>query len=92
MERDASSSGEAYERLADLDAVLDRLAASSAADGCEALWLAITDPPPIELATAVAAALAKPVGTPPLHALARGRRTAVIIIDRCHPRDSDSTD
>ena len=59
-------------------------------DGCEALWLAITDPPPIELATAVAAALAKPVGTPPLHALARGRRTAVIIINdatRATPTD-----
>ncbi len=67
------------DELADLDALCARLAGSPLLDGHEVLQLAPTDPPPIDLAAALASALAKPAGTPTLRELARGRRTAAII-------------
>lgn len=69
----------ACDQLADLDAELDRLTASSALEDCEVVRLAVSDPPPIDLPAALTAALAKPVGTPPLRNLATGRHSAVII-------------
>ena len=67
------------DELADLDALCARLAESSLLREYEVLQLAPSDPPPIDLSTALASVLASPAGTPPLHELARGRRTAVII-------------
>ena len=67
------------DELADLDALCTRLETSSLLRDHEVLHLAPSDPPPIDLPTALASALASPAGTPPLHELARGRRTAVII-------------
>jgi lactate racemase len=69
----------AMDQLADLDALCARLAASPLLHGHEVLQLAPRDPSPIDLSRALAAALAKPTGTPPLRDLARGRRTAAII-------------
>jgi Lactate racemase N-terminal domain len=69
----------AVDRLADLDSLCARLAGSPLLHDHEVLQLAPSDPPPIDLAAALATVLAKPMGTPPLHDLARGRRTAVII-------------
>ena len=69
----------ACDQLADLDAEVDRLTASSALEDCEVVRLAVSDPPPIDLPAALTAALAKPVGTPPLRNLATGRHSAVII-------------
>ncbi|GEM_PF-278135 len=65
--------------LADLDAVLDRLAEQVAAAGVVADRLGVAEPPPIDLETELVAALARPIGTPPLRDLARGVRTVAII-------------
>jgi nickel-dependent lactate racemase len=65
--------------LSDLDAVIDGLAASAAAAGCEVRRMGVAEPPPIDLPAALSRALERPVGTPPLRELARGRRRAVII-------------
>jgi nickel-dependent lactate racemase len=65
--------------LRDLDAVVDGLAAAAAAVGCEVRRLGVAEPPPIGLPAALSRALERPVGTPPLRELARGRRSAVII-------------
>jgi lactate racemase len=65
--------------LADIDALFSRLAESPLLAGREVARLAPIDPPPIDLAAALATALAAPVGAPPLRELARGKRTAVII-------------
>jgi len=69
----------AMDELADLDALCTRLGESSLLRDREVLRLAPSEPAPVDLSAALAVALAKPVGTPPLHELARGRRTAVII-------------
>ena len=69
----------AMDELADLDALCARLAGSPLLHDYEVLQLAPSDPPPIDLHAALASALAKPTGTPPLRDLARGRRTAAII-------------
>ena len=71
----------AVDELADFDALCERLAESRLLREHEVLRLAPAEPAPVDLPAALAAALAKPVGTPPLHELARGRRTAVIITD-----------
>ena len=67
------------DELADINALCARLAESSLLRGYDVLRLAPTDPPPIDLTTELSSVLAGPAGTPPLHELARGRRTAVII-------------
>jgi len=64
------------DELDDLDALCGRLAESFLLRDHDVLQLAPSDPPPIDLSTALASALADPAGTPPLHELARGRRTA----------------
>jgi len=69
------------DELADLDALCARLAESPALRDHEVLWLAPSEPAPIDFSAALTAALARPVGTPPLHELARGRSSAVIITD-----------
>jgi len=69
------------DELADLDGLCARLAESPLLREHDVLWLAPTEPAPVDFAAALAAALAKPVGTPPLHELAHGRRTAVIVTD-----------
>ena len=71
----------ATDELADLDALCARLADSALLLGHEVIHLAPSDPEPVDVPAALAAALAKPIGTPPLHELAHGRRTAVIITD-----------
>jgi nickel-dependent lactate racemase len=79
------------DELADLDALCTRLAGSSLLRDREVVQLAPSDPAPIDLSAALAAALAKPVGTPPLHELARGRGTAVVITSdatRATPSDA----
>jgi len=70
----------AAHELADLDGLLARLAASPALRGHDVRRLAVEEPPPIDLAPALADALAHPVGSPALRELALGRRSAVIII------------
>ena len=65
--------------LRDLDAAMAALAASPVLTGCEVRRLGVSEPPPVDLQAALAEALARPVGTPPLHECARGRRSAVII-------------
>ncbi len=65
--------------LADLDAVLLRLSRSPLLRDCEVYELASSDPPPVDLADALKAALSSPIGTPPLHVLAQGRSSAAII-------------
>lgn len=79
MHKTPESVRRAVDRLADLDSLCARLAESPLLHDHEVLQLAPSDPPPIDLAAALATVLAKPMGTPPLHDLARGRRTAVII-------------
>ena len=69
----------AMDELADLDTLFARLAESPLLRRHEVVQLAPADPPPIDLSAALPPALAKPTGAPPLHELARGRRSAVII-------------
>jgi len=78
-ERDERDDRDDPAELADLDALCTRLAESSLLGDHEVLHLAPDDPPPVDLSTALASVLAAPAGTPPLHELARGRRTAAII-------------
>ena len=79
MDDDHASAGSALNDLADLDAVLQRCRRSPLLHGCEVLQLASSDPPPVDFAEALRAALSGPVGTPPLHVLAQGRSSAAII-------------
>jgi len=67
------------DELADIDVLCERLAASPLLAGHEVVHVAPSDPPPVDAAAALAAALAGPIGAPPLSELARGRRSAVII-------------
>jgi len=65
--------------LRDLDAVVGRVAEAAAAAGWDVRRLGIAEPPHVDLSAAIAAALARPVGAPPLRELARGRRSVAII-------------
>ncbi len=69
----------AMDELADLDTLFARLAESPQLRRHEVVQLAPADPPPIDLSAALPPALAKPTGAPPLHELARGRRSVVVI-------------
>jgi nickel-dependent lactate racemase len=65
--------------MLDLDAALAHTAASPRLAGCEIRCPAVAEPAPIELGPALAEALARPLGSPPLPELARGKDSAVII-------------
>ncbi len=65
--------------MLDLDAALARAASSPLLAGCEIRCPAVAEPAPIELGPALAGALARPLGSPPLSELARGKDSAVII-------------
>jgi len=70
------------DQLADIDALSARLATSPRLRGREVVRLAPADPPPVDLAAELDEALARPIGTAPLRALARGcRRVAIITSD-----------
>ena len=66
-------------QLRDLDAAVAALTARAADAGCEVRQLRVAEPPPIDLRAALDRALARPVASPPLRDLARGRRSAAII-------------
>lgn len=65
--------------MIDLDAALIHAAASPCLAGCEIQQPAVAEPAPIDLPAALPAALARPLGTPPLAEIARGRGSAVVI-------------
>ena len=62
-----------------LDGVLARVALLPELADSDVRLYAPVEPHPIDLAAALAGALARPLGAPPLAELARGRRTAAII-------------
>ena len=63
----------------DLDAALSRIASSPLLDGCDVRRLSVTEPEPIDLAAVLAGAMARPIGSPRIAELARGKRSAAII-------------
>jgi len=65
--------------MIDLDTVLTYAASSPCLAGCEIRRPAVAEPAPINLAAALPDALARPLGSPPLAELARGKGSAVII-------------
>jgi nickel-dependent lactate racemase len=70
---------DALRQLEDLDATLTMLGERAVAAGSAVDRLAVVEPPPVDLDAALADALARPLGTPPLAELARGARSAAII-------------
>ncbi len=70
---------DAVNGLRDLDTVVEKLAAAAAARGCDVRRLGVAEPPHVDLAAALAATLERPIGSPRLRELARGRRNAAII-------------
>ena len=79
--RSEASAGRPTEasRLEDLDDTLADLAASPALAGCDVRTVAVTEPQPINLRSALADALAHTHDAPSLHALAADATSAVII-------------
>lgn len=73
------SHGDEGDHVADLDAQLDQLEASAVLSGCRVIRLSVEDPPPIDLVSELAAALASPREAPPLNVLAQGCHSVVII-------------
>jgi len=70
---------DALRQLGDLDAALTMLEERAVAAGFTVDRLAVVEPPPMDLDAALADALARPLGTPPLGELARGARSAAIV-------------
>ena len=66
-------------RLEDLDDTLKELAASPALVSCDVHTVAVTEPEPVDLRSALADALARPLDSPSLRALAADATSAVII-------------
>ena len=62
-----------------LDALLARVALLPELADCDVRLYAPDEPRPIDLPAALAGALARPLGAPPLSELAKGRRSVVII-------------
>ena len=63
----------------DLDSLLAHVAGLSALSGCDVRSIALPEPPPLDFASALAAALARPRESPPLAEVARGRANVAII-------------
>ena len=66
-------------KLGDLDSVLGELRDAAVRQGHAVDDLGVEEPPPVDLEVAVAEALRRPIGSPPLRELAAGVRTAVVI-------------
>ncbi|MEE4275422.1 MAG: nickel-dependent lactate racemase, partial [Thermoleophilia bacterium] len=66
-------------RLADIDDALDSLLEGGVLDGADARLRCVADPPAIDTAAVLRAALEAPTGAPPLRALAVGRSSAAIV-------------